>query len=52
MPAKVAPPADIQDYLIGKANDSLKGGDPFMAKAWFLTGSALYPNAFAIQVSL
>ncbi|KAI1303683.1 Integrator complex subunit 10 [Halotydeus destructor] len=40
---------DITDYLIDKAKCCLKEDDSWMAKSWYLTAAAVYPDSFTIQ---
>ena len=43
---------DLQNRLIEEARKSLNHHDLYMAKSWFLTASAMFPNSFKIQVRL
>lgn len=40
-----------EEYVVQRAKEALKI-DPYSAKAWMLTAKSLYPNNFAVQVSL
>ena len=44
--------AELQNRLIAEARKSLDNQDLYMAKSWFLTASAMFPNSFKIQVRL